>query len=329
MGILAGIDEAGFGPILGPLVVTGTVFRVPHAMMSSCLWRILGKTLTRHTRRNSRRIAIADSKKLFVGRRTLAPLERPALVMLEASGRRTSSWHGLLDVVSPRAKDSLGSYPWYAGPDLELPLAGETGDIGTRVTPVRRDMDDHGVRLECVISEVLLEAEYNHLVTSTRNKSVVLLGVVLRIVDTVFRLAGDEPVCIVVDRLGGRLRYRPSLANAFPECDLRIVEESAVRSAYELRVKCDTGLQPVSSPVRWIEFRTNGEDHALPTALAGIYSKYIRELFMHAFNRYWSGIVPGVRPTAGYYKDGLRFLQDIGPALERLAIDRSRIVRVK
>jgi len=320
LGIVAGIDEAGLGPILGPLVVTGTVFRVPDACLSSCLWDTLAKTLARTPQRSGRRIAIMDSKRLFAGRKTLAPLERPALVMLAAAGRGTTSWHQFLGAVSPRTTGLLESYPWYAGPDFELPLADQTGDIATRATPVRRDLTQQHTRLERVICEVVLEKDYNRLVGSTRNKSVALMGVALRIVDCVFRLAGDEPVRIVVDRLGGRMRYRQPLAHAFPEYDIRIAEESKVRSAYELRA---------ASRLRWIEFRTNGEDHALPTALAGIYSKYVRELFMHAFNRYWSSRVPGVRPTAGYYTDAIRFLKDIGPTLDRMPIDRAILVRVK
>ena len=51
-----------------------------------------------------------------------------------------------------------------------------------------------------------------------------------------------------------------------------------------------------------------GETHHLPIALASIMSKYIRELFMLFFNRYWANQVTDLRPTAGYYQDGKRFL---------------------
>ncbi|MCH8916798.1 MAG: hypothetical protein IIC52_01970 [Proteobacteria bacterium] len=42
MAIVAGIDEAGFGPTLGPLVVSGVAFRVPDDQVDRCLYGLLG-----------------------------------------------------------------------------------------------------------------------------------------------------------------------------------------------------------------------------------------------------------------------------------------------
>ena len=66
-----------------------------------------------------------------------------------------------------------------------------------------------------------------------------------------------------------------------------------------------------------------------PIALASIFSKYLRELLMARFNAYWAGHVDDLRPTAGYYQDGQRFLRDIEPAIGRLGVDRSQLVRVQ
>ena len=38
MTILAGIDEAGFGPLLGPLVVSSCVFSVAETSVEADLW---------------------------------------------------------------------------------------------------------------------------------------------------------------------------------------------------------------------------------------------------------------------------------------------------
>ena len=123
-----------------------------------------------------------------------------------------------------------------------------------------------------------------------------------------------------IDRQGGRERYGPALMTSFADYHLRIVEECESRSAYEL----------VHEPTRHrVEFVAGGEDLHLPIALASIYSKYLRELYMSAFNAWWGGQVSGLRPTAGYYTDGQRFLRDIAPALARLRIDRDWLVRCR
>ena len=49
-------------------------------------------------------------------------------------------------------------------------------------------------------------------------------------------------------------------------------------------------------------FRTKGEEF-LPTALASMTAKYLRELSMRAFNEFWCARVTGLRPTAGYPMD--------------------------
>ena len=100
-------------------------------------------------------------------------------------------------------------------------------------------------------------------------------------------------------------------------------------------------------PTREIEFVTDGDSRHFPVALASIYSKYLRELYMHVFNTYWCGkmaegqpagprcegqrsslpSLAGLRPTAGYYTDGRRWLREAASLLDRLSIDRGLLIR--
>ena len=318
MAILAGIDEAGYGPTLGPLIVSGVALRVPDDRLNESLWKTLRNTISQTSTRAGRRLVVTDSKKLYHSRGGLAPLERAALVMLAVAQRRPKSWRGLLQVLAPQVLEQLSHYPWYADADFSLPVSEEVGDIGTRANAIRRECTEQNVEPVDVLCEPLLEGHFNRLVKNTRNKAVVLLGLALRVVDRIFRLAPNERVRLCVDRLGGRRHYREALATALPGYEMQILEESPERSAYRL-VR--------SSRICEIEFATGGEQRHFAVALASVYSKYLRELFMRAFNEHWSGRMAGLKPTAGYYTDAQRWLEDAAPALKQAGIDRSLLVR--
>ena len=318
MALLAGIDEAGYGPLLGPLIVSGVAFRVPDERLGSCLWQTLRESCTDKLDRRRHRLAVCDSKKLYRSRDNLDLLERPALVMLAASGRRPASWRALIKDLAPHARDALNGYAWYAEADVALPVSDGVGDVPTRANAVRLDCARHDVELRGVFSEPLLAGEYNRLVERTRNKAAVLLGLALRVVDRILRCAPENRVRLHVDRLGGRRHYREPLMTAFAEYQLQILEETPTRSAYRL-----TG----GGRVVEIEFATGGEEHHFPIALASIYSKYLRELYMRVFNEYWSRRQPGLKGTAGYYRDAQRWIRELSPTLDRLGVDRTLLVR--
>ena len=63
-------------------------------------------------------------------------------------------------------------------------------------------------------------------------------------------------------------------------------------------------------------------------ALASMAAKYVRELFMEGLNAYFASRVADLRPTAGYYQDGRRFLVDIEGVLGELDCERDTFVRV-
>jgi len=318
MAILAGIDEAGYGPTLGPLVVSGVAFRLPDALLNECLWEVLSASCTKQTRRAGRCLPIADSKKLHKPKSGITALERTALVMLSLCGGAPESFEALLHAIAPQAVKPFASYPWYAGAALSLPLSADIGDLPTRVNAVRRDLAASEMEFLGVFSEPLPEGHYNRLVAKTRNKSVVLSGLALSVMDRIMRLDPSERLRIRVDRLGGRMHYREPLANAFPACDLQIVEETEQRSAYRLTIK---------RRIVEIEFKTKGDSEHFSIALASIYSKYVRELSMHQFNAYWCCQQPGLKPTAGYYTDARRWLVDADATIRRLAVSSEELVR--
>lgn len=306
MALLAGIDEAGYGPVLGPLVATAAVFEVPDDRLNEDLWHTLRRTIARTAARRRSRLLIADSKKLYNGRKDLAELERPALVMARTAGWRGDSMTALLARLHPGILDPIAEYPWYRDVDRPLPCAVTAEELAVRANAVAADMRRAGVRLLGIISEILFAGRFNELVNCTRNKATVLTDTAMKLVDRLMRAAADRPLNVVIDRHGARRNYRQPLMTCFAGTALRIDEENDHRSAYTLNGR--------PAPVR-LEFITAAEDRHLPVALASIVSKYVRELFMASLNAFFSTRSPGLRPTAGYYTDGRRFLRDIDPLI--------------
>ena len=316
--IIVGIDEAGYGPLLGPLVVSAAVFEVPDDKADLSLWELLSQSVTPHVRKRDPRLTIADSKKVYRGDAGLANLERAALCSLIVAGSHPGTFRQLLNLVSPRAADDVQEYPWYDGLDLPLPTACEATELTMHANALRRGLSACGGGLLGALCEPLLEGQYNRMVAKTRNKSVVLLGLTLRLIQRAARAHESRSVRFYVDRQGGRTKYARWLMTNFEGYDLKILEEATECSAYQM----------AGESGQWrVEFAKRGEERQLSTALASIFSKYIRELFMGLFNDYWRRQVPDLKPTAGYYTDGKRFLKDVGAHLEKLKIDPAVLVR--
>ena len=76
MGLLIGMDEAGYGPNLGPLVVTVTVWEVPGAPREFDLWAAMADIASQLPTREPLRLQIADSKQVYSPGKGLAALEK-------------------------------------------------------------------------------------------------------------------------------------------------------------------------------------------------------------------------------------------------------------
>lgn len=327
---VVGIDEAGYGPLLGPLVVSATAFDVPVTALKEAadpadgpdLWKLLSGSVTRAFSKRDPRMAVADSKKLHGkggGRHGVMLLERAALAFLTHLDEMPPGLRELLRGVCPHVLGQLGGYPWYASADVELPVDCSRDAVILQRNALGRSLAEAGVRFRGAWVEVLPEGHFNRQVEATRNKAVVLFGRTTRLIQRVADSIGPHPLRIWVDRQGGRVGYRRPLMTAFEDAQLEILEESADRSGYCLN------RRQGSLVVRFVK---EGESRHLPIALASMISKYIRELLMICFNRYWCSQVAGLRPTAGYYEDGQRFLTDIQDSTACRTVDRQMLVRM-
>ncbi len=324
--VIVGIDEAGYGPLLGPLVVCATAFRAPAALAGADWWHALRGAVAPKPRVREPRLVITDSKELSRRPDALRWLERPALTFLslpDAQGNPRKfppTLRGLLGQLDRAVVPALGEYPWYRDADFPLPAAVTEADVVTQRSAVHFCLAEAGIEFLGGYAEVLLEGRFNRLVAATRNKSVALLGQTIRLIQRGSQAGGPAACHVYIDKQGGRQSYDRALMTAFEDAHLEILEQTETSSAYRL----------VREPAPWeIRFIQGGEKRHLVIALASIYAKYVRELFMRAFNAFWSGLVKGLAPTAGYYVDGQRFLKDIDPVVEQMKLDRSLLIRAR
>jgi ribonuclease HII len=319
MAILAGIDEAGFGPLLGPLVVSSSAFQVRDDLSEADLWQVLRRSVGKTRKHLVGRLLVADSKKAYKRAEGLGHLERSVLAALASLGMEPADLGGLLESLCPECLPRLRQYSWYQQLHSRR-LASGSADLRIATKVLTEDMNESGVVLVSLRTCCLDVAHYNTLIGQMKNKSHVLFVTATQLIQHVLDGFKDKTVRILVDHQGGRIRYREHLLRSFPEMDLRIVQETEEKSTYELK----TGSRSIT-----LSFEVEADERHLPVSLASMVSKYVRELLMDCMNDYFVGLSPALKPTAGYWEDGLRFLADLQAHLPDLQIDRHQMVRCR
>lgn len=322
MAIVAGIDEAGVGPVLGPLVVCSSVFEVPDARVDQCLWKQLAGTIARKPARKSPLPVIGDSKKLFKRNspNALAHLERTILALLATRESLPETFGELLQGLTRDTHQQVTKYPWYSRQDFSVPRSLSATDIRLAANALKLGLEQASIRFLGLRAEPILTGEFNRVVRATDNKATTVLDVTSRLMAFLWGRLRSGHMRIYVDRQGGRMRYLDMLERIFEGCQFRILEETEASSIYEVH-QGDRQAQ--------IHFAVGGDDKYLPVSLASMTSKYLREVFMEMFNEFWIEHLPELQPTAGYYTDGNRFFGEISPVMEKLNIHPDMIYRCR
>jgi ribonuclease HII len=271
-----GTDEAGYGPLLGPLVVAAAVYE--------------------GGRRARPGDGIADSKEVYGrgGRDALARVLSPYLGL-----KAPVSLADLLARLSVRG-DPRPGYPWYG--DVRDSAAGG----GAPPSGFRR-----------LYVSPLCERDFNAGCARCGDKATVLFEETMRVIR---HALADHPgeAEIVCDKHGGRNRYAGLLLAELGPTTILVEREAAACSSYRLELPGRT--------VR-IRFQRAADATDRAAALASMAAKYTRELFMEGLNGFFASRISGLRPTAGYYGDGRRFVREVRDLLADLGCPEDSLVR--
>jgi len=327
--IIAGIDEAGYGPLLGPLVVSASAVSVPgdvETVISDVetlpnIWSLLRGAVTMKASARKGKLLIADSKAVHNLGDGDKLLERAVLTCLRTVTPAATDCLtlGRLLAMLDCANHDVAAHAWY-DIDAALPWAADLGDIAIASNMFTTALRQANVAILHMRTALVTETMFNRMVGATGNKGSALVSLSLRHLYELHQRFGQQGLVVGVDKQGGRDHYTSLLLRSFPEAQLKVLSESDKVSIYLL----------TEGPRRTLVFfQEKGETHFLPTALASMTCKYLRETCMRSFNQWWGGQLPGLRGTAGYYSDGMRWLADVEPHLPRLAITREHLVRCK
>lgn len=296
--MLAGLDEVGLGPILGPMVIGGVALEGP---AGTDPWRAL-RTLVCRARAEKGKIRVADSKKVHQGSHQIGAIERTALTFAGAFlGELPRTLAELLRGLGVDPTP-LARCPWYGSLDLSLPIESDRGELNLLAHRLRRLLASKDIALLRLALRVVDAEEFNALIAATDNKSETHFSayadVLLRLLEAVAGRGGH----VVADRCGGRFHYKLALQRRLPKTRIAVVDEQPERSEYLLgKDGAETRLT----------FAEKADDRAFPTALASCLAKYVREAMVHSLNAWFHARLPELAPTAGYYVDGHRFLAEV------------------
>jgi ribonuclease HII len=298
----AGIDEAGYGPMLGPLCIAQSILSIEEwtpGEKAPDLWAVLNKAVGKTKRDAKTKIPVGDSKNLklansSITQHPLIHLERAVLTFLAARD-------GDFPRTDIQLFESLGAKldekPWYGGEPIGLPLGSADAMLAVDSSHLRTTMHKHGVELLELNVKVVDVSEFNSIYTTHHSKAAATeLGLLHHLASVKNRTPDFNHTRIVCDRQSGRTRYHSKFSHVFD--DLETYEESARASRYAAGEQLGILLTP------------KADDAYFPVALASMAAKLVRELAMMRFNRYWSSRQAELKPTAGYVQDARRWLSD-------------------
>ncbi len=286
--ILIATDEAGYGPKLGPLVITATVWEIPIDSPDLAKLVDLFAPLRTPHESGSGTVVVDDSKAVFKSSHGLTALHTAVSAAMRWCGYQSQTLQQWLPEIAADDARSISQTPWFED------FGGQPFLTAAEAKPLVGQWICSGLKMTQISSRIISARQFNSQCVQGCNKADLLSEATIDLVRSLITLSeSDSHVTVFCDRHGGRRYYGSVLQHSFPEWQLRVIDESRHCSRYQL-----------ASSDHKVDFAfTVKGDSFTPVALSSMISKYLRERLMGALNHYFSlrhrGDDP-LRPTAGY-----------------------------
>jgi hypothetical protein len=348
--LLIGIDEAGYGPKLGPLCHGYSAIRcAPNGGSTPPdLWELLHPSVMKHPACEGS-VPVDDSKRIHSADRTLTALSlgvRSFLNCISSEIAPSEVPEHLYDHLLPHDDRSrLAEDVWAAVPP-PLEKGGPGGSVSddasapvessrkknsrrksaapaappTSIPPLKETLTARSVSVVAVGARAMSARHYNAALKNG-NKADVSWTVIVSQLEALLRLAQPgEDVYVSIDRQGGRKFYAGRMGHLFAGAMPWVESETPQQSVYKIEHDGRT--------IR-VAFIVNADGLHFPVALGSMAAKLTRELCMRRLNAWFQSHEPSLKPTAGYYGDAARFLRETKALRKKLGIANEVLIRDK
>ena len=312
---LVGIDENGFGPALGPLNVSASLFKVEK--YENDFWKKLNDIFSKNKDKN--KLRLTDSKEL-----ARKEWERIALIFYFLLFKEIPLYSSLFlkeftlkqgFLVKDCGKEEKNMC-WQ--PDFSFPLWEEKTflkEIPLLGKGVKEALKREKIKVLDIKTLVCCPHNFNHLL-KTYNKIELDLYLFETLIEYYHQKYQDE-IFFVCGKVGG-IKYYQRYFKLLNKYDCIDFKEEDKLSQYHFK---DLGK---------VYFIQNGDSKYLPISLSSIIGKYIREIFIMRINTYFSSRIPGLPYVSGY-QDKLtkKFIKKVEGKLPELNISPSCFRRKK
>ena len=315
-----GIDEAGYGPNLGPQVMTAVVAESTEARPPD-LWADLAPNVQR-ANGDASALWIDDSKAIHKAGKGRDRLEAACLALLECLHNPSPITPAdFFEAIGAGSLAEIELEPWLRPDDSPDTTESWTRGLRESARPTLA-LQCPRWRIVGVKTVVVGPSSFNAGLDSPgANKATVHFAAFRILLQMAWEMASDGVVTrIQGDKHGGRHFYYDQLLDSLPDAWIDRGVETPGLSQYTARA-AGSRLEVAFKP------KADADDGLV--ALASIVSKTARELWMDAFNRFWARELPGIKPTAGYPVDAARFRAEIQERAGELGLAPSRWWRAR